>query len=126
MHALLTTPHTATTAVAGRRIVKHGAADGTAIQATAATEAFLGVSAPMGASAGAILDVVQVGWAQVEYGGNVTRGDPLTADANACAVKANPAAGATAQVVGYATVSGVAGDFGGVTLSRGQLTTPAE
>lgn len=114
-------PYTATTAVAGRRIVKHGAADGAAVQATASTEAYVGVSAPMGADAGQVLDVIEHGQAEIEYGGNVARGDPLTADANGKAVKAAPGADVVAQVVGYARISGVAGDHGSVALSRGQI-----
>lgn len=114
-------PHTATTAVAGRRIVKFGAADGTAVQATASTEAYLGVSAPMGAAAGQVLDVIEHGQAEIEYGGNIARGDPLTADANGKAVKANPGSGVIAQVIGYARVAGVSGDFGSLNISRGQI-----
>lgn len=118
---LLTGTFTATTAVEGRRFVKHGAADGAAVQATASTEAFAGVSAPMGAVAGGTLDVVEAGFAEIEYGGVVARGDPLTADALGRAVKANPGAGVVAQVGGYARVSGVLGDFGSAILSRGQI-----
>jgi len=114
-------PYTATADVAGRRIVKHGAADGAAVQATASTEAYAGISAPMGAKSGQVLDVVEAGQAEVVYGGNVTRGDPLTADANGKAIKANPGAGVVAQIIGYARVSGVLDDIGTAALSRGQI-----
>lgn len=119
------TPFTATAAVAGRRIVKHGAADDTVVQATAATELFAGVSDPMGAAAGKVCDVHQDGIAEVEYGGNVTRGQPLTADANGRAILANPAAGATVEIIGHAQVSGVSGDFGRVLIGRSTFTRPA-
>lgn len=125
MHALLIKPFTATTAVAGRRIVKYGAADGAVVQATASTEAFAGVCDPVGAAAGSVADVHQLGEAEVEYGGNVTRGDRLTSDANGKAITAAPAAGATCEIIGRAQVSGVAGDFGRVLISRTTYTRPA-
>ncbi len=121
----VTFPFTAAAAIAGCRIVKPGAADGAAVQATAATEPFLGVSDVMGAPAGGVCDVHQTGVAEVEYGGNVTRGDRLTADASGKAVVANPAAGATCEVVGRAQVSGVSGDRGKVLLGRETFTKPA-
>lgn len=126
MHPLLTNPYTATTAVTGRRFVKHGAADGAVVQAAAATDKIVGVSAPMGAEAGAVCDVVELGYAEVEYGGNVARGDPLTADADGKAVKAAPAATATAEVGAWAIVSGVAGDFAKVRLGRFTLANPTD
>lgn len=125
MRPLLTNPFTATTAVAGRRFVKHGAADGAVVQATAATDAFAGVSDPMGAEAGGVCDVHQVGTADIEYGGNVTRGDRLTSDAQGRAITAAPAAGATVEIGGRAQVSGVLGDHGRILLGRETYTRPA-
>lgn len=125
MKALLTLPFTATTAVAGCRIVKHGAADGAVVQATAATEEFAGVADAQGAAAGGILDVHVAGTATVEYGGPVTRGARLTADANGKAIAAAPAAGATVEIIGRALVSGVAGDRVDIVLARSTYTRPA-
>lgn len=125
MRPLLTNPYTATAAVGGARIVKHGAADNAAVQATAATDAFAGVSDPMGAEAGGVLDVHQLGSADVDYGGPVTRGDRLTADAQGRAVTAAPAAGATVEIIGRAMVSGVLGDRGRVLIGRSTYTRPA-
>lgn len=125
MPRTLILPFTATAAIAGRRILKHGAADGAAVQATAATEAFIGVSDPMGAPAGGVCDVHLDGPTEIEFGGPVTRGDKLTADAEGRAILANPAAGATAEIVGRALVSGVLGDFGRVHLARSTFTRPA-
>lgn len=126
MHPVLTNPYTATTAIAGRRFVKHGATDGAAVQATAATDKLLGISGSQGADAGAVCDVIELGYAEVEYGGNVARGDPLTADANGKAVKAAPAATATAEVGAWAISSGVAGDFALVKLARFTLANPTD
>jgi hypothetical protein len=41
----------------------------------------------------------------------VTRGDPITSDANGNGITAAPAAGANAYIVGYAMASGVAGQL---------------
>jgi len=73
-------------AIAAYRIVKSGAANGAVIQATAGTG--IGVANGLGAAAtDDTVDVVLAGIAEVEYGGNVTRGDRLTADADGKAVK---------------------------------------
>lgn len=53
----------------------------------------------------------------VVFGGNVTRGQPLTADAQGRAVAAAPAAGANVYCIGFAEVSGVVGDIGTVIIS---------
>lgn len=118
-------PFTATTAIGGCLIVKHGAADGAAVQATAANDAFIGVSDVMGAPAGGTCDVQTDGPADVIYGGNVTRGDRLTSDASGRAITAAPAAGATVEIIGRALVTGVLGDRGRATLSRSTYTRPA-
>lgn len=110
-------------AVAPYRIVKFGANDKEAIQATGSSDASIGVSDQMGAeAAGDPLDVVRSGLAEVEYGGNVTRGDWLTSDAEGRAVTASPAAGATAQIIGRAEQSGVLGDIGSADISKNTLT----
>lgn len=110
-------------AIAKYRIVKFGTSDYTVIQAAAATDLLIGVSNLLGADSGDRVDVVKSGIAQVEYGGNVTRGALLTADADGKAVAAAPAAGANASVIGYAEVSGVSGDIGAVFIAPGSLQT---
>ena len=57
-----------------------------------------------------MVDVTLGGPAEVVLGGAVTRGQPLTSDANAAAVAAAPAAGVNAFTSGFALASGVAGD----------------
>lgn len=104
-------------AIVKHRIVKHGSGDRAAVQAAAATDLLLGVSDSLGADAsGDPCDVIRSGIANVEYGGNVTRGQKLTADADGKAVAAAPAAGANAQIIGIAEVSGVSGDIGKVLI----------
>lgn len=104
------------------RLVKHGAADAFAIQSTAATDSVFGVSDSLGAAAANDpVDIIRGGIAEVVYGGTVTRGDPLTSDANGAAVKA-----ATGnRIIGFAEVSGVAGDRGSVFIAPGVAGTIA-
>ncbi len=124
MNPLLIKNFTALGAIARYRIVKYGAADGEVLQGAAATDALLGVVAlpsDVGAVAGEHVDVITHGLGEVEYGGAVTRGDPLTSDAQGRAVTAAPAAGANNRIIGFANVSGVLGDIGQVDISKGQV-----
>lgn len=124
----------AETAVAAYRIVKFGASDDTVAQAAANTDAMMGVNGALAGDAGKRVDIVLSGVAEVEYGGNVTRGDLLTADANGRAVavtrhthtentagaytqNATTAAAGNVRVIGVAMVSGVLGDIGSVNIS---------
>jgi len=102
--------HTAEGAITKYRICKPGTADGKMAQATASTETLMGVSTELSKTDGETVDIVLLGWAEVEYGGAVTRGDPLTSDANGKAVAAAPAAGTNANIIGFAPVSGVDAD----------------
>lgn len=98
-------------AVEHRRLVKF-TADGVVAHATAATDAIIGVTdCPGGAASGARVDVVRSGFADVEFGGVVTRGTAFTAGAAGKAVAAAPAAGANAFTIGLAEVTTAAGDF---------------
>jgi hypothetical protein len=103
-------------AVAARRIVKFGSSDTAVVQAAAATDLSIGV-ADLGAASGEYCDVIIDGIALVEYGGNVTRGQKLTADADGKAVAAAPAAGVNNHVIGIAMLSGASGDIGSVRIS---------
>lgn len=111
-------------AVAARRIVKFGSADTAVVQAAAATDLSIGVS-DLGSDSGDYCDVIVSGIALVEYGGNVTRGQLLTADADGKAVAAAPAATASNRVIGVAMVSGVSGDIGSVLIAQGSVTNGA-
>lgn len=115
---LLQKGYTATGAIAARRLVAMGAADGTVVQATGGTAAILGVQSEIGVEVGERASVAMVGNIEdVVFGGNVTRGDPLTSDAQGRAITAAPAAGVNIHCVGYAEVSGVVGDIGTVIIS---------
>lgn len=105
--------------IAARRIVKHGSADDKIIQGTSATDKLLGVTTEVAAAINEHTDVIKSGMADVEYGGTVSRGDPLTSDATGRAVVAAPAAGANNRLIGFAEVSGVVGDIGQVWIEPG-------
>ena len=107
-------------AVGKNRVVKFDTTDTTAIQAAAAADKSIGVS-DLGGDAGEAFDVIMDGIALVEYGGTVTRGDLLTADASGRAITAAPAGGANARVIGVAMISGVLGDIGSVRIQLGTV-----
>lgn len=130
---VLTKTYTADAAIAANRIVAVGAADGSVAQGSAASDPLLGVSVLGATAAGDRVDVDVAGISAVEYGGNVTRGDQLTSDANGKAVavtrhthtentaasytqNATTGAAANVQVIGRALMSGVSGDIADVLL----------
>lgn len=117
----LITNHDAGAAISAYRIVKHGAADGAVVQASAITDLLIGICDRIGAASGGRAEIVRAGLAEVEYGGNVTRGQPLTSDSNGKAVYANPGAGTNAYIIGFAEVSGVDGDVGSVLIAPGRI-----
>lgn len=118
---LLNRNYTAGAAIAAFRIVKPGAADGEVVQAAAAADALMGVCESVGPASGERCDIVKVGIADVEFGGTVARGAPVTADANGKAVAAAPAAGSNVRIIGFAEVSAVAGDIAPVLIAPGVM-----
>jgi hypothetical protein len=103
---------TAEAAIGRNRIVKFGTADHQVVLATGSTDLLVGVSDGVAdAAVGDIVDIALGEIHEVVLGGSVTRGQPLTSDANAAAIAAAPAAGVNAQTIGFALVSGVAGDI---------------
>jgi hypothetical protein len=115
----LTKNYTAEAAVTKYRIVKRGATDGSVLQGAAVTDKLMGVCAELDLAITERGDIHVAGVALVEYGGTVTRGDPLTSDASGKAVVAAPAAGANNRLIGFAEVSGVSGDIGSVQIAPG-------
>jgi hypothetical protein len=124
-------------ALAPRQIVKFGTADGTVTASSAATDSTVGVVvSPSAVADGDRVEVARDGLPDVQFGGNVTRGDALTSDANGHAITATRhqhvenVAGAYAQnastavapadrIIGYAEVSAANGDVGEMLLSPG-------
>ena len=109
----------AETAIGSNLICKPGSTDDYMVQAAAATDYLMGVSDNIAGAAAGRVDIIKEGIADVIYGGNVTRGNPLTSDANGKAVVAAPAAGSNVRIIGFAEVSGVSGDLGSVLISPG-------
>lgn len=107
-------------AIGARLLVASGSADANAALATASTAKIIGVSDMAAAAAtGDKVDVILSGTAELLLGGTVTRGDPVTADANGKGVTAAPATGVNARYAGFALSSGVAGDIIPFLLSQG-------
>ncbi|MET3461281.1 capsid cement protein [Variovorax atrisoli] len=105
-------------AIPAYRIFKFGAADGGILVGAAATDKLVGITGRIAAAvAGDRIDGVRLGIAEVEYGGNVAAGDPLTSDATGRAVVAAPAAGSNVRLIGFAEVAGALGDIGSVFIS---------
>lgn len=98
-------------AVRARRFAVFGGADTDMIEATGAAGLIVGVFEKVDAPQGDLVDVVHSGITEIICGGNVTRGGPLTSDANGAAIAAAPAAGSNARVGAFALASGVAGDI---------------
>lgn len=95
------------------RIAKFGADNSHAVQAAAATDALLGVINELPATAAEqSLDIVLAGIAELELGGSVGRGGPVTSDSVGRGVAATPAAIVSTIVNGGAagaiTVTGIA------------------
>ena len=103
------------------RLVTFGTADSQVAQASAVTDAPAGVLGNMVAADGKRVDVIKTGVVEVEYGGNVSAGDPLTTDADGKAVAASPATGVNNRIWGEAVVDGVDGDIGSIHLSFSTL-----
>ncbi len=103
------------------QLVKYGVDDNTVIPAAAAADSIIGSTGAIGADLGDRIDVTLIGVEEVSYGGNVTRGDLVTSDANGAVVTAAPVAAANARIAGIAMVSGVAGDIGSVLIKPGSM-----
>lgn len=119
-------PYAASGAIAPYRIVKFGASDGVVSQTSANTDKMIGVVVPVGENTFAdaeTVEVVRTGLVEVQYGGNVTRGDILTSDSlgRAISVTAAMAQAGNIHVIGQAEESGVLNDIGSVFLFTGRI-----
>lgn len=103
-------------AIAPHRAIKPGAAAGAAAQASAATDAIMGVHGSLAAVAGAVTDAVVSGYATMEYGATIAAGVPVTCDAQGRAIAATSAG---QRLVGFAVLAGVLGDLGTVDVRLG-------
>jgi hypothetical protein len=106
--------------VAAYRIVVQSDGD-TVVQGAAVSDKLVGISDNLGAASGARCEVHLAGAVEVEFGGNITVGDPLTSDANGKAVAAAPAAGVNNRIIGFAVVAGASGDIGSCKIAQGVM-----
>lgn len=109
-------------AVSPYRFVKGTATDGVVAQSSAKSDAHVGICGQIGAADGLRLDIVHAGITDVEFGGTVAFGDPLTADANGKAVKAGPGD----RVAAFALENATAGVIGTCILALGAGYETAE
>ena len=110
-------------AIASYRLVKHGSADGTVVQAIDGTAPIIGVCTRVEAAAtNSSVDIVRGGVPKVQYGGAVARGDPLTSDAHGKAVRAVAQASEELYIAGFAEVSGAAEDIGSMLFCPSQIS----
>ncbi len=117
---LLTKSFVAGAAVAAYRIVKQSD-DNTVVVGAAATDKLMGISDNLGSVSGARCEVHLTGAVEVEYGGNVAVGDPLTSDGTGKAVAAAPGAGVNNRIIGFALVAGAASDIGSCSIAPGVM-----
>lgn len=114
---LLSKTYVAGGAINPYRILKWGASNGVVLQAAGATDLLVGVVNSVRALAsGERTEMVRAGIAEVEYGGTVTRGQPLTSDASGRAVAATLDPVNPPNIIGIAEESGVVGDIRPVML----------
>ncbi|KZK97291.1 MULTISPECIES: DUF2190 family protein [unclassified Pseudovibrio] len=102
-------------------LIAPGTKDGHVKQATVGDK-ILGVSGVRGAKDKARLDVYHDDIRAVKFGGDVAFGDPLIADAQGRAVKANPADGETVPIAGHAMCSAKAGVVADMHVLPGYIT----
>jgi hypothetical protein len=122
MHPGLTKTFIAGAAITRRRIIKFDNVDGQVLQAAAATDASFGVS-DMSADCvtGDRVEVRLTNVAEIDVGGAITRGAPITSDASGKAVAAAPAAGANVRIIGFALATYASGDIGDFFLNPGVM-----
>lgn len=123
---LLILPFEASAAAPARRIARFSdvAASARVAPAAANTDPSIGVFERIAGASGDIVDVVVQGVVQVELGGTVTAGAPLTSDASGRAIAAAPVAATTVRIVGFALEPGVIGDLVEVLVQPSLLRTP--
>lgn len=114
MQRMLVRNFTADGAIAAYKLVAASATAGQVTQANASTATkVIGTSGQVGmaTAAGERQDVTMMGIDKVVAGGTIAMWDPITSDANGNAVKATPAAGTNANIVGFAYEAAAFGDI---------------
>jgi hypothetical protein len=112
-------------AAIGGNLIARAVTAGQVNAGAAQTDALIGVTDQMGAEAGRMVDVVQVGWGELRLGGSVAFGALLTSDNQGRGVTAAPVAGVVVRTIGVAMSDGVSGDIIPVFIMPGAIATPA-
>lgn len=102
--------------LAGRKLVTFGTGKLKVKQATAATDALLGITTQIGSESNGRVDVIFSGITEAIAGGNISKGEVLTSDGNADVITATQASD---RVIGIALEDAVAGDFVSVLIAQG-------
>ena len=100
----------------GRKLVTFGTGKLKVKQATAASEALIGVTTQIGSETNGRVDVIFSGITEANAGGTIAKGDVLTSDSNADVVKASQAAD---RVIGIALEDAVTGDYVSILIAQG-------
>jgi len=110
-------------AVLAYRIVAFSDAANSAVVATAdaATDPLLGTTGKLGGDTGDMGDVTLSGLGDVQLGGAVSAGDPLTSDAEGKAIEATVAG---QRIIGFAAAPGVEDDIIPYLCAPGVLALP--
>lgn len=113
---------TSAAAITKYRLVAADATSGVVKQAAASTDAIIGCTGVAGVDAAdKRIDVCMDDIRDVEFGGDVAFGDPLTSDAQGRAIKAEPAAGSNVRIAGYAMEDGAVDVIGKVHINPSTL-----
>lgn len=113
--------------IRGNRIAAFHASKQAAIEAASNVAVVLGVTTSPGAKAAGIVDVIQLGRAEVVAGGNLSRGARVTSDAEgrAVAIPAPGAAAVTVTVVGVVQTPAAEGDIVEIVVAPSAVYVPA-
>lgn len=115
---VLTVAYVATGKIIGRRIVAHDTTEeGRVQQATGALNVLAGVSTLIDAEEGQHVDVHRMGFAPVTYGALLSRGQPVTADAQGRAIVAT----AGQFYIGFAEEDGDEEEIGSIFIAPGYV-----
>lgn len=120
-------PFVAAAATIAYRIAKfNDPSNGTVVALGAGpTEPLIGVFGAIAHDSGDVADVIVSGPAELELGGTVTTGQPLSSDSVGRAVAlANPGTGVTNRAIAWALQPGVSGDRIKVMVAPALLRTP--
>lgn len=108
-------------AIGAYRFAKPGTADTKVAETSAATDLIIGITTELDVIDGEPVDVVHDGVHQLKLGGNVTRGQKLTSDADGKGIAAAPANDTNMSVGAVALASGVADDVIPVIITISQI-----